>query len=332
MRRRLILSAPLASVVAAATAGPLAGCGRAAGSRRTEVRLGDSVAKPNPEIASERVFGERLAALTNQAYEVKIFPNGILGDANQMNEQVRKGTLHMAKSLMGMLTEFDKSLGVLSLPYAFPTQQDLFTALAGGLGSAVARILLRYDLKVLAYFDSGERNVYNRKRPIRVPDDLKGLRLRVPQDAIAIDTFNALGAQTTPLSTNVSFSALHQGVVDGAENNPIFYVTSRHVEEAKYFSWTRHQFGIDALMVNRKWFEDQPAKYRDAIVQAGMEAESDERARWRTETDNYVKQAEWQGARVNDDVDIAAFQQAVKPVLDRNRADLGDLVRYLPLA
>jgi tripartite ATP-independent transporter DctP family solute receptor len=337
MDRRRLLSLSLttaAGVSAVGFTGALSGCGDGGGSggAGTDVRLGDTVNETNPEIAAEKYFGERLAALTGGSYEVKVFPNGTLGDHNRMNEQVRNGTLQMTKTLFANLTAFDKRLGVLSLPYAFARQDDLFTALDSALGKQLATILEGYDLKLLAYFDSGARNVYNKKRAIRTPGDLKGLRIRVPQDAVAIDTFNTLGAQATPLGTNEIYSALQQGVIDGAENNPIFYVTNKHVEEARYWSWTRHQFGIDALLVSGKWFAEQTKAHQDAFVQAAQETEKRERELWSKETDSYVKQAADKGAKINDDVDVAAFQRAVRPVLDKHRDTFGDLVKLLPVS
>jgi TRAP-type transport system periplasmic protein len=330
MRRRLFLSAALAT--AAGAGGLLAGCGGGGSGKdgKTDVRLGDTVAESNPEIASERYFGERLAALTQNRYEVKVFPNSTLGDHNRMNEQVRQGTLQMTKTLSANLTAFDKRIGVLSLPYLVAKQDSLFAALDGELGKQLGAILETYDLKVLGFFDSGSRNVYNGKRAIHTPADLKGLRIRVPQDPVAIDTFNTLGAQATPLATNEIYSALQQGVIDGAENNPIFYVTNKHVEEAKFWSWTRHQFGTDTVLVSKKWFADQPADVQDALVQAGSEAQKRERELWQAETTKYVDQAAEKGATMNDDVDIAAFQAAVQPVLDKHRSDFADLLKLLP--
>jgi TRAP-type transport system periplasmic protein len=331
MDRRLFLSLPL-TLTAAGLTSTVTGCGGSGSSKDKTIRLGDTVNETNPEIAAEKAFGSRVEELTGHKYTVKVFPNSTLGDVNRMNEQVRQGTLQMTKSLISNLTSFDKRLGILTLPYAFTTQQQLFTALAGDLGKQVGKILEARDFKVLAFFDSGARNVYNKKRAIRTPDDLKGLRIRVPENAIAIDTFNALGAQATPLASNEVYSALQQGVVDGAENNPIFYVTNKHVEEAKYFSWTRHQFGIDLLLASKKWFDRQPAKIQDALVQAGQEAEKNERDLWSKETTTYATQAESKGAKLNDDVDFAAFQKATKSVLDKNRSDFADLLQYLPVS
>lgn len=342
MDRRRFLTISLTTTAAAtavAATGALSGCGanatpsaaQSSANSPITVRLGDTVAESNPEIAAERYFGAQLAQLTNQRYQVEVFPNGALGDHNRMNEQVRSGILPMTKTLFSNLTAFDKRLGALSMPYAFGKQADLFAALDGPLGSAIGKILDGYDLVLLGLFDTGARNVYNKKRPIRTPADLKGVRLRVPQDAIAIDTFNALGAQATPLATNEIYSALQQGVIDGAENNVIFYVTNKHLEGAKYWSWTRHQFGVDALLVSKKFLAGLPQADRDAFITAGKQTVAHERDLWKRETDNYVTQAKAKGSLLNDDVDVAAFRQAVKPVLDKNRATFGDLVKLLPV-
>ena len=325
MNRRSVLTLSLAAV-----AGTVAGCGKKSGN--TTIRLGDTVAEDNPEIAAEKYFGDQLKSLTGGKYEVKVFPNGTLGDANRMNEQVRSGTLQMTKSLFSNLTAFDKRLGVLSLPYAFPKPDDGFTALAGELGTQCKAILEKADLVVLGFFYTGTRNVYNSKRPIRTPADLKGLRLRVPQDPVAIDAFNALGAQATPLAATEIYSALQQGVIDGAENNPIYYVSSKQVEEAENFSWTRHQLGVDALLIGKKFFDNQPADVRDALVQAGKATQDHERQLWDAQTDTFLKQAATDGAKFNDDVDVAAFQAALKPVFDKYRGQFGDLMTLLPAA
>ena len=312
--------------------GAAAGCGGGQPERATRetVTLGDTVNDTNPQVAAERYFGSRLSELTGGRYEVQVVPGGALGDHNKMNQQVRTGTLPLTKSFFGNLTAFDPRLGVLSLPYVFVRQEDLFTALDGQLGRECTAILDRYDLVALAYFDSGSRNVYNKVRPVRAPADIKGLRLRVPQDVVAIDTLNQLGGRATPMATNEIYSALARGVIDGAENNPIFYVGNRHVEHAKYWSWTRHQYGVDALLASKKWMAGLDPQVQEALREAGRDAQVKERQLWKAGTDTIVADAVAEGAVMNDDVDVAAFQRAVRPVIDKHRSTFADLMRFLP--
>jgi TRAP-type transport system periplasmic protein len=332
MNRRSVLTLSLAA--AAGTAG-LTACGKESGSSdggTTTIRIGDDVAADNPEIAAEKYFGEQLKTLSNGKYDVKVFPNATLGDSNRMNEQVRSGTLQMAKSLFSNLTAFDKRLGVLSLPYAFPKAEDGFAALAGPLGAECSKILDGAGLVVLSYFYTGTRNVYNTKRPIHSVADLKGLKLRTPQNPVTVDSFNALGALATPLAATEVYSALQQGVIDGAENNPIYYVTSKQMEEAKNWSWTRHQLGVDVLMVSKKFFAAQPKNLQDALVQAGKATQDKERELWTAETDSFVAKAQAAGSKFNDDVDIASMQNALKPVFTKYKSTFGDLMNLLPVA
>lgn len=335
MDRRSFVSLSVRMGVSAAGAGTvLAGCGKNSGDTGKQapvkIRLGDNVADSNPEVSAEKHLGQRLAALTENRYSLTVYPDGVLGDAIQMNEALRAGTLEMTKCLSSNLTPYDKRLGVLSLPYAFLKQQDLFDALGGKLGNEITKIIDGFDMVVLGFFDSGARSVYNSKRPIRVPADLKGLRIRVPQDVVAIDTFNTLGAAAVPLVTNEVPSAMARGIVDGAENNIIFYITNKHVDYAKYYSWTRHQYGTDVLLASKKWLAGLSQKDREIVLQAGHDAAVLEHAEWKKKTEEYTATAAAYRVHLNDDVDVEAFRQAVKPIFVKHRDSFGNLSTLLP--
>jgi TRAP-type transport system periplasmic protein len=338
MDRRSFVSLAVRSGASAAGAGMLlSGCGTAKTKAKAKaapipVRVADNVAATNPEIAAEQHFGQRLAALTDNRYAVTVYPDSALGDANHMNESLRAGTLEVDKCLVSYLSPYDKRLGLLSLPYIFGKQQELFDALDGKLGNAFATMLDAADIVVLGYFDSGARSVYNNKRAIRTPSDLKGLRIRVPQDVVALNAFNMLGAQATALATNDILSALQKGLIDGAENNIIFYMTNKHVDYAHYYSWTRHQFGADALMASKKWLTGLPKKDQELVRQAGHEAVMVERQLWKAQTDEYTATAAAAKVQLNDDVDVPAFQQAIKPLLTQYKGTFGDLMNLLPIS
>lgn len=333
MNRRSFLTLATTSA-GAACGGLLTGCSdrQADAVGVVTVQLGDTVDEKNPQVMAERFFAERVAALTDERYQVTIVPNGVLGDHNRMNEQVRTGRLAFTKTLLANLTAYDRRLGVLSLPYVFDTQEELFETLAGELGRRVTSIVDEHDLTILAYFESGSRNLYNADRPIRTPADVRGLRIRVPQNIVSIDMINTLGADAVPMATNEALSAFRQGLIDGAENSPIFYVTSRHVDHARYFSWTRHQVGVDVLLASKKWLTGLPGPVRDAVVRAGAETQDKEIELWRTETKWYVAEAAAKGTESIEDVDVTAFRKALTPVYDKHRGTFGDLTVLLPNA
>jgi len=326
--RRHLLTLALSAGATALTAG----CGKprkAASSGPLTVQLGDTVQAANPMVTAERYFAGQVATLTQGRYQVNVQPGGILGDDNRVNEMVRTGQVAFAKTLVSNLTAYDKRLGVLALPYVFTGEQQCLATLNGELGRRCTAILDECGLVVLAYFYGGDRNLYNAKRPIREPADLQGLRIRVPQNIVSIDMINAMGGSAVPMATNDILSALQQHVVDGAENNTIFYVIEGHAVYAPYYARTRHQQSVDALLASRTWLAGQPAAARDAIREAGRRTQIQEIDLWHQEEARRLAEARAQGVKTND-VDLAAFRRAVGPVLQEHLGTFGDLGALLP--
>jgi tripartite ATP-independent transporter DctP family solute receptor len=294
------------------------------------VHIGDTVADPNPELAAERWFGQRLNQLTNGEYTLVVHPNSTLGSATAMGDQVRAGTLQFVKSSSGNVSAYDKRLSIVNLPYAFTSDKQTFAAEDGKLGQAYGDILAQYDLKFLGFMDGGTRNIYNTKGPIKTPADLKALnlRIRVITDPIYTATFKQLGAQPIPMDPSQIFGALQQGVIDAAENNVPFYVAQHHNEIAKYFSWTKHSRSYDPWLVSAKWFNEQNKKSQDAIMQAAHETIIRERQLWVTGEKTAIKEATDSGDKFND-ADVKAFQQAAQPVWEANKTTFGNLYPIL---
>lgn len=330
MDRRSLLLLTAAGLTAA---GLTAGCSRPTAStdqtRPVDVRLGEQVQRTSPMVAAEHYFAEQVEGLTDGRYRVTVMPGGVLGDDNRTTEMVRTGQVAFCKTLLANLTAYDKRLGVASLPYAFTDREQCLRSLDGALGERCAAILGEHGFVVLAYFYGGDRDIYNRIRPIHTPGDLKGLRIRVPQNIVSIDMINSLGADAVPMATNDIMSALQQKLVDGAENSVVFYVTEQHLPYAPYWSWTQHQHAVDALMVSGKWLSEQPAPTRDAIIEAGRLAGQEELRLWTAATDQKTDLAVRQGAQLSE-VDVPAFRAVLAQVIRAQRGTFGDLATLLP--
>ncbi|MFD1368339.1 TRAP transporter substrate-binding protein DctP [Actinoplanes sichuanensis] len=321
------------SLLLLTAAGLAAGCARSSTSTgpgaSVDVQLAEPVQRTSPMVTAEHYFAEQLAELTDGRYRVTVMPGGVLGDDNRVTEMVRTGQVAFCKTLMANLTAYDKRLGVASLPYAFASREQCLQSLDGDLGKRCAAILAEHGLVVLTYFYGGDRSIYNRIRPIRTPADLTGLRIRVPQNIVSIDMINTLGADAVPMATNDIMSALQQKLVDGAENSIVFYVTEQHLPYAPYYSWTRHQHAVDALMVSQKWLSEQPSAVRDAVVEAGRLAGEEELRLWAAATDQKTDLATRQGGHL-DEVDVEAFRAVLAPVIRSHRGTFGDLTALLP--
>ncbi|MEV0902101.1 TRAP transporter substrate-binding protein DctP [Actinoplanes sp. NPDC049802] len=326
MNRRDVMTS-----VCAVGAGLAAGCDRSPAEKAEslDVLLGESVQRTSPMVAAEEFFAARLSELTEGRCRVTVKPGGELGDEQRMAEMLRTGKLAFCKTLLANLTAYDKRLGVASLPYAFDSRDQCLESLRGDFGRRCSAILAEHGLVMLGFFYAGDRNLYNRVRVIHTPADLKGLRIRVPQSILSIDMINALGATAVPLATNDIGPALRQKVVDGAENSVIFYTTEQHLTYAPYFSWTRHQYGVDVLLTGAAWLSERTAAMRDAILEAGRLAQEEEIRLWTAATEKRTAQAKQQGGRFND-VDTAAFRRALAKVISSHRTAFGDLADLLP--
>ena len=290
------------------------------------VRVGDVTTTDNPEYFAHQFFAKRIAEATKGEYEVKIFPNSVLGGHTQMNEQVRNGTLEMAKSGQGFPTTYDKRLAIVNLPYLYTTRPKLYAALDGKLGEAYAKVAEQYGFVTLGFYDSGIRNVYNRKGAFKTPEEFAAMKLkiRVQPDQIMIATFNLLGAQSTPLEFAEVYNALQQGVVDAAENSVPYYISMKHIEVAKYFTKTQHLFGIDPLFASAKWFNAQPAAAQKIFRDAAREAVAYERDIWLKAEEADYGRATKAGTLINE-ADIPAFQRKVKAIWEQNKATFGEM-------
>jgi tripartite ATP-independent transporter DctP family solute receptor len=291
------------------------------------IRIGDVVDRHNPEVITENVMAKKLKESTG--FDARVFPDGVLGSHTRMNEQLRNGTLEITVTNVADLEGYDKRLGLFAMPFAFPDRKSLYAAQDGALGQAYAGILDKLGFVLLGWFDSGQRSVYNRTRAVHEPDDLKGLKVRTQGNQIMIATFNQLGAQATPLDTTQIYSALQQGVVDGAENSVTFFVQQHHSEVAKYYSYTNHFFSIDPMLASKKWIDALDPKQRDAVKQAGVEAQQHERELWMASDAKYLAEAKKNGAAFND-ANIPAFRTAVKPIYTKYRSNFAELATYLP--
>ena len=186
----------------------------------------------------------------------------------------------MATSVLGA---FVPQFQAFDLPYLFKGKQQMFKAADGELGNLLLKLLAeKVNIKGLGFFDDGSRCLYSSKRPVAMPVDFKGMKVRVMENQLMIKTFNTMGAAATPLPYGELYSALQQGVVDAGEGPVQSYWAMKHYEVAKYFSYTDTFISPALPMVGLKWFNAQPKEVQQAIEQRrrdGGQGAPDDRAR-----------------------------------------------------
>jgi len=269
-------------------------------------------------------FKEVLENETDGAVRVDIFENEQLGTEEETSLMVKLGALAAsAASAGGGLSAFVPEAEIFNFPFIFRDLDHFYRVLDGPVGQRVsARIEEELDVVVLGYWFSGERNTWNAERPIQTPSDLKGLKIRVIPTPILIETFNALGAQATPMSFGELYSALEQGVVDGAETDHVDLYQERFYEVTKYVSYTRHLYLAVGLIFSRKLYERLSPEVQEAVLKAGAASVIAERESMAAMTEAAFAELLKRGIEFNE-VDRAPFLEKVEKVYTDNAARVG---------
>jgi tripartite ATP-independent transporter DctP family solute receptor len=271
-----------------------------------------------PTVEAIRWLGKTLSERTNGRWGVRLYDSGQLGRESDAADLARFGALDMVRLSLGALNNAFPATQVLSLPYVFDSIDHMRRSVDGAVGQEILDLFRARGLIGLAFYDSGERCIYNRKRPVTTPLDLIGLKVRVPPSDIFLATLRAFGANPTPLSFGETFSALQTHLIDGGENNWPSYHTSRHFEVAQFWSQTRHSCSPDVLLLSQRRFDAMSTDDRELLLQTARESVGVARTLW-DERENAARTAALAaGAKINA-VDEAAFRQAAAPLLARYR-------------
>lgn len=246
-------------------------------------------------------FRDLVAEKSEGRIKVHIFPNAVLGSDVVMIKGAQKGGLEMAVSSSPNLTRFVPSLMVFDLPYitSIAHQKKLYAALDhGDLGRYFKKRFNEVGLEPIMYSEYGYRNFVSVKKPLRSLDDLRGIKMRTTASPVEVEVAKALGMIPKPLAWGETYTALKEGIVDGEGNTFSFLLDAEHEDVLKYGILSHHNYGMQILSANRKWWERLAPDARRIIREAAMEAlayqrdvlapRSEEEARRRFEADGIV--------------------------------------------
>lgn len=252
---------------------------------------------------------ERLEELSGDRLAIDIYPSGVLGSEVQCIEQLQSGELAMTKTSTAAMESFIPELGIFGVPYLFDDEAHFWEVLEGEVGKDLLSVGRGIGLVGLCYYDAGSRNFYSTKKPIRTPDDLKGMKIRVQNSRMAIAMIETLGGSPTPIAFGELYSALAQGVVDGAENNPPSFESSRHYEECKYFTPDAHTRVPDLLMISSEVWDSLSEREQGWLQQAADESAVYQRKLWAVKTKESLANVQAAGVEIMD-CDQSEFQAA----------------------
>ncbi len=245
------------------------------------VYLAHTLPVSHPVHQGIEVFAEEVKRLSSDEMAIKIFPDAQLGTEREVLELLQIGSISMTKVSAATMSNFAPEYKVLGIPYLFRDKDHLFNVLEGPIGQDLLDKGQDYLLKGMAFYDAGSRSFYTKEKPISTPADLKGLKIRVMNDQMSVDMVNTLGGSATPMSYGELYTALQQGVVDGAENNPPSFVTSRHYEVCKYYSLDEHSSLPDVLVISAKYWNTLNAQQQAWLSEAAANSVVAQKQYWK---------------------------------------------------
>jgi len=293
----------------AATA--LAGCSKAPGS---VFRTAEFHPASYPTSLAITEMGRLMEGYSDGRLSIKLYAGSQLGAERDTLEMTTFGGIDINRVSLGPLNSIEPMTNILGLPFLFNNVAHMRDAMDGAPGQQVLRSLEPHGLIGLCFYDSGARSFYNTKRPIRTPEDMAGMKLRVQNSDLYVSLIQELGANPTPMSLGEVYQSLVQGVIDGAENNWPSYFEGRHFEVAKYYSLTRHVIAPEVLVMSRQRWEKLTASEQEIVRKSARESVPYMRKLWDLKTLDAEKTIRASGVEVNEVDDQQAFVERVQPV------------------
>ena len=294
----------------------LGGCSSIKSEKRI-VRISHAQSETHPEHLGLLKFKEYVEENLGDKYEVQIFPNEILGSAQKAIELTQTGAIDFVVAGTANLETFADVYEVFSMPYLFDSEDVYKTVMEDSdYMEQVYESTDEAGFRVVTWYNAGTRNFYA-KTPIRTPEDLKGKKIRVQQSPASVSMVNSFGAAAAPMGFGEVYTAIQQGVIDGAENNELALTNNKHGEVAKYYSYNKHQMVPDMLVANLKFLEGlSPEEYQVFKDAAALSTEV-EMKEWDKSIEEAKKIASEDMGVEFIDVDVDAFKEKVLPLHEK---------------
>ena len=273
------------------------------------IRIGNVTPPNNPlHQAFERMATE-MNEKSNGRIKATAYPSGQLGNLRSLTESVQMGTLEMATQSTGGLAAFYPPMGVLELPFAYRSHQHVYKVVDGPIGQEIGeKFRKKTGIRIVAYFMNLYRHITNNVRPIKTPDDLKGLKIRVPETPTIKMAIQAAGGNPVPMVWGEVYTALQNKTVDGQENPIVIIWASKIYEVQKYLSLTGHVYSPTLITINDKLYQSMTADLQKIVVNAARNAAAWNRKKLEDMEMDLLRKLKEKGVLVND-VDQKPFRK-----------------------
>ncbi|RZS56924.1 TRAP transporter substrate-binding protein [Sphaerotilus mobilis] len=288
----------LATAAVAALAAPFASLAQDFKPRL--IRFGYGLNEQSNQGRAVKVFAEAVEKASGGKMKVRAIGAAALGPDTQMQQALIGGAQEMMVGSTATLVGISKEMALWDTPFLFNNAKEADAVLDGPIGQKVMDKLQDKGLVGLAYWENGFRNLTNTKRPVTKLEDLDGIKLRVMQNNVYLDSFKLLGANAVPLPFSELFSALETKTVDGQENPYNTILSSKFYEVQKYLSVTNHVYSPWIVTVSKKWWDGLSKDEQKVLLDAARSARDFERKDTRDEAAKALAELKAKGMQINE--------------------------------
>jgi tripartite ATP-independent transporter DctP family solute receptor len=290
------------------------------------IKMGHAQVTNHPVHEAMLFLAKRLEEKSNGKLRMKVFPNQQLGSERELLELLQIGILGMTKVSAAALEGFAPTMSVFGLPYLFRDDAHQKKVLEGEIGKQLLLDGEEFWLRGLTYYDAGKRSFYTKDKPVSTPADLAGKKVRVMESVTASNMVKAMGGSPTPVSYGELYTALQQGIVDAAENNPPSLYTSKHYEVCKFYSLDEHAALPDVVIVSTKVWESLTTQEQQWLQESADESAVYQYELWAASTAESMRELEKAGVTITYP-DKAPFREAVKGIYDQLAIDQPEIYK-----
>ena len=299
----------------------------AATAQALKLTLAHGTALDNPRHTAALKLAEVAKARSGGRIEVTVAGAAQLGDDAAMVTALRTGALDMSANSQGAVANVVPEYAAFGMPFLFSSQAHAWKVMDGPAGKELAERSAEKGLIVLGYWDNGIRQMSNSKRALLKPEDLKGLKMRTPPDAVTVDIMQSVGAEAQQIKFSELYVALQQGVVDGQENPLVNIWAGKLHEVQKYISLTGHKYEMTPLLIGKRSWDKLSEADRKVLQEAAAEATALQRKLAQEADEKMFAELKAKGVQI-DHVDQAPFMKATAPVVAKWEASpIGPFVR-----
>ncbi len=293
------------------------------------LRLAETHPQDYPTTRGDYEFARLVKERSGGRIVIEVYPGSQLGQEKAVIEQVQFGAIDLTRVSISPVAAFVPRLNAFQMPYLYRDEAHMWKVLKGDIGKELLASLEPFGFIGLGWFESGARNFYNSKRPIRTPADLKGLKIRVQESELMMGLVSAFGAVPTPMPFGEVYSALQTGVVDGAENNWPSYFSTSHYEVAKYITLDEHTRVPEIIIGSKISLGRLSPADQELIRQAAFDAIDFQRAEWAKYEKISIDKTVAAGSQVVEIADKSAWQALMAPLYAKQSKEIQALVERI---